>query len=333
MFSRGTNAAGIRASRETAPSQRLLHRPPLFIEDMGEMDSKLRTAWELVRDTWKAWQADNATQWGAALAYYTILSFAPLVLILLSVARWVYDDATARAEIIQWTSRVFGPQGPALTRTIMEGSPESGTTIGVGSSLVLLFVATRVFAHLHQAMNHVWNLEPSKGGLKGLVRSRVRGFLMVLVLAGLLLLAVAASAIAAFLAPYVDRILPGSGVYLTTLNFLVSFGILTLLFASFFRLLPDVVIAWRDVWVGAAVSTTLFLVGNLLLGLYLSRAEVGSAWGAAGSFLGILVWVYYSAQAYFFGAEFTQVWSRRLGSKLEPRKNGPGDDATEGEEA
>ncbi|MFP3949413.1 MAG: YihY/virulence factor BrkB family protein, partial [Longimicrobiales bacterium] len=273
------------------------------------MTSSLRSTWELFREAWKGFQEDDATQWGAALAYYTILSFAPLVLILLTVSRFVYGDAAARTVILEWAARLFGPQGPDLTRTILERAPESGAAIGIGSGLVLVFVATRVFAHLQQAMNHVWNVEWKAGGLKGMVRSRLRGFLMVLVLTGLLVTAMAASAIAAFFAPYADRMLPGSDVYLTAANFVVTFGVLILLFASLFRILPDVVIAWRDVWVGAAVSASLFLVGNALLGLYLSRADVGSAWGAAGSFLGILVWVYWSAQVYFFGAEFTEVWA------------------------
>lgn len=283
------------------------------------MRSGLRTAWELLRDTWKGWQEDNATQWGAALAFYAILSFAPLVLILLSITRRIYGDARARAELLEWTGRAFGPEGPALTRTIIEQSPESVTAVGVGSGLVLLFVGTRVFVHLQQAMNHVWSVEWSGGSLKGLLRSRIRGFLMVLMLTGFLILAIAGSATAAFLAPYANRVLPGSEIYLNLLNLLVTFGLLTLLFAAFFRFLPDVVIAWRDVWVGAATSTSLFLVGNALLGFYLTRADVGSAWGAAGSVLGILVWVYYSAQVYFFGAEFTQVWSHRFGSKIEPK--------------
>lgn len=286
------------------------------------MSTSLRTAWELVRDTWKCWQEDNATQWGAALAYYAILSFAPLVLILLSITQQVYGDATARAQLLEWAGRAFGPQGPALTRTIIEQAPESGAAIGIGSGLVLLLVATRVFVHLQQAMNHLWSVEWSGGNLKGLLRGRIRGFFMVLLLTGFLILAVAASASATFLAPYADQMLPGSGIYLTILNFLVSFGLLTLLFGAFFRFLPDVVIAWRDVWVGAATSTALFLIGNVLIGFYLSRADVGSAWGAAGSFLGILVWVYYSAQVYFFGAEFTKVWSHRFGSKIEPKGSG-----------
>lgn len=284
------------------------------------MTSRLRTVWELLRETWKGFQADNATQWGAALAYYTILSFAPLVLILLSVTRLVYGDETARTVLLEWTARIFGPQGPAVTRTVIANAPESGTAIGIGSGLVLLFVATRVFAHLQQAMNHVWNVEWSGGSLKGLLRSRLQGFLMVLVLTLFLILAVAISAIAAFLAPYAERVLPGSTGYLTALNFLVTFGLISLLFAAFFRFLPDAVISWKDVWVGAAASAMLFLVGNGLLGFYLSRADVGSAWGAAGSFLGILVWVYYSAQVYFFGAEFTEVWAHRYGSKIEPTK-------------
>lgn len=301
------------------------------------MTSRLRTIWELLQDTWKGFQTDNATQWGAALAYYTILSFAPLVLILLSVTRLVYGDETARAVILEWTARLFGPQGPTVTRTIIASAPESGAAIGIGSGLVLLFVATRVFAHLQQAMNHVWGVEWSGGSLKGLLRSRLRGFLMVLVLTLFLILAVAVSATAAFLAPYVDRILPGSMGYLTAINFLVTLGLLSVLFAAFFRLLPDAVVAWRDVWVGAVVSASLFLMGNGLLGFYLSRADVGSAWGAAGSFLGVLVWVYYSAQVYFFGAEFTEVWAHRYGSKIEPNKrakrngeNGSGGSSDEG---
>lgn len=284
------------------------------------MSSRIQITWELLRDAWRGWRRDNATQWGAALAYYAILSFAPLVLILLAVGRRVYGDVTARAQILEWTRRVFGPQGPELTRAIIEQTPESGAAVGIGSGLLLLFVATRVFTHLQIAMNHVWNVEVSGGSLMEILRTRARAFLMVVVLAALLLMAVAASAILAFLASYVDRLLPGSGIYLAVLNFLLSFALITLLFAAFFRILPEVVIAWRDVWVGAAVSTGLFLAGNGILGFYLTRVEIGSAWGAAGSFLGIMVWVYYSAQVYFFGVEFTEAWSHRFGSRIEPSR-------------
>ena len=282
------------------------------------MNRGLEVAWELLRDAWRGWREDDAPQLGAALAYFTILSFAPLVLILLAVGGEVYGDAAARAEILQWTGRIFGPQGPEITRTVLEQTPESGTAVGIVSGLVLLFVATRVFTHLQRAMNHVWNVERSDGGLKGILRTRVRAFLMFLVLNVLLLVAVAGSAVLAFLAPYAERTLPGAGILLTVANLLLSFGLVTLLFAAFFRVLPDVVIAWRDVWVGAAVSAGLFLLGNAALGFYLTRADVGSAWGAAGSFLGILVWAYYSAQVYFFGAEFTESWSHHFGSRIEP---------------
>lgn len=282
------------------------------------MNFGLENTWQLLRDTWSGWRKDNATEWGAALAYYMILSFAPLVLILLAVGRRVYGDAAARAEILQWTGRMFGPQGPTLSRTILEQPPESGTAIGIGSGLVLLFVATRVFTHLQKAMNHIWNVEWAGGSLKGVLRARFRAFLMVVILAGLLLLAVATSAVLAFLASYADRVIPGSGLLLIGANFVLSFALIILLFAALFRVLPDVVIAWRDVWVGAAVSAGLVLVGNGMLGLYLTRTDIGSAWGAAGSFLGILVWVYYSAQVYFFGAEFTQAWAHRFGSRIEP---------------
>lgn len=292
------------------------------------MNSRLEATGEILRDAWQGWREDHATEWGAALAYYAILSFAPLVLILLAVAREVYGDEAARVEILRWTGRLFGPRAPDVARTIIEQTPESGAAIGIGSGLILLFVATRVFTHLQTAMNHVWNVEWSGGNLRGILRTRLRAFLMVLILAALLILAVAASGILVFLSSWVDRVLPGSGIYLIVLNFLLSFVFITVLFAAFFRILPDVVIAWRDVWVGAAVSAALFLVGNGILGFYLTRVDIGSAWEAAGSFLGILVWVYYSAQVYFFGVEFTEAWSRRFGARIVPgrravRKRGP----------
>lgn len=287
---------------------------------MSRLGHGLREAREIVRETLEAWQDDGAVQWGAALAYYATLSLPPLVLLLLAGAGRIHGDEAARVELLSWSGRAFGPQGRAATRTIMENSPESVGVLGTGSAVLLLLVATGVFAQLQKAMNEIWDVEWPGGGVERFLRARGLGFLVVLVLGVLFAAAVTASTAIALVAPYLRQLVPGARLLLLVGNAGFSFAVVALLFAALFRVLPDVRISWRDVWVGAGVSALLFLVGNAALGLYLRVSTVGSAYGAAGSLLGLLVWIYYSAQVYFFGAEFTQVWARRYGGAIEPAR-------------
>lgn len=275
---------------------------------------------DVLGETFSAWREDGAIHWGAALAYYAILSLPPLVLILLLAVGRVYGDITARKELLRWTGRIFGNQGVGAVRTILENAPASTGVVGVGSGLLLIALGTGVFAQLQKAMNHIWGVAWEGGGLASILRTRLLGFLVVLVLGLLFVLVVAVSAAVTFLTPYAERIFRGTATVVLGVNFALTFTVLTLLFATFFRILPDVRISWRDVWVGATVSAVLFLVGNTLLGIFFRMAEIGSAYGAAGSLLGVLMWVYYSAQVYFFGAEFTQVWARRYGGRIEPAR-------------
>ncbi len=259
-------------------------------------------------------------QWGAALAYYATLSIPPLVLILLLALGRVHGDAAARSALLGWSARVFGAEGFAVTRTVLENSPDDAAALGLGSGLVLLVVATGVFAQLQHAMNDIWGVEWPGGGVATFLRARLLAFVVVVVMGAVLVVAMTASTLVTALLPYLRRFLPGARLFIVPGNLAFSFVVVALLFAAFFRVLPDVRISWRDVWVGAAVSALLFLAGNALLGLYLRHFRLGSAYGAAGSLLGLLVWFYYSAQVYFFGAEFTQVWARRRGGAIEPAR-------------
>jgi len=259
-------------------------------------------------------------QWGAALAYYATLSLPPLVLILLLVLGRVHGDAAARSALLGWSGRVFGPEGFAVTRTVLENSPDAGAALGVGSGLVLLVVATGVFAQLQHAMNDIWGVEWPGGGVTTFLRARLLGFVVVVVMGAVLVVAMTTSALITALLPYLRRFVPGAHLFIVPANLAFSFAVLALLFAALFRVLPDVRISWRDVRLGAVVSALLFLAGNALLGLYLSHFPLGTAYGAAGSLLALLVWIYYSAQVYFFGAEFTQVWARRHGGAIEPAR-------------
>lgn len=284
------------------------------------MTPTLREAKDVLGKTLREWRDDGAMQWGAALAYYAILSLPPLVLIILFLVGSVMGDAAARVELLRWIERLFGSQGLAVTRMILQNRPEGAGFVGLGSGLFLIVVATGVFSQLQRAMNSIWDVEWPGGSVLSLVRARLLGFLVVLVLGGVFAVAVSASALFGFLAPWVERILPGASTVFSLLNYAFTFFLVTLLFATFFRVLPDVRISWRDVWVGAAVSALLFLAGNAILTVYLRRSAIGSAYGAAGSLLGVLVWIYYSAQVYFFGAEFTQVWAHRYGGAIEPAR-------------
>jgi membrane protein len=282
-----------------------------------------KTLLGLIKDTYSEWSEDKAPRLGAALAYYTVFSLAPLLIIAIGIAGLVFGKEAAQGEIIGQVEDTIGaPAGKAI-QDMLKHSYTSGesiwaTVVGV---VVLFFGASGVFVQLQDALNAVWRVTPKPGrGWMETIRERFLSFAAVLGIGFLLLVSLiisaALSALNRFLTP---AALPG-GVYLwQALNILVSLGFITLLFALMFKVLPDVRIAWRNVWVGALVTAVLFTVGKYLIGLYLGRSSTASAFGAAGSLVVILVGVYYSAQILLFGAEFTRVYACRHGACIEPK--------------
>lgn len=268
------------------------------------------------KETFKEFGEDKAPRLGAALAYYTIFSIGPLLLICVSMAGIFLGQEAAQGKVSQELGKVFGPKMAEAMETMIQAAskPKSGTIATIIGIATLFLGASGVIAQLKDALNTIWNVEKKKaGGIVAMIKERFLSMAMVLGIGFLLLVTLVLDALVSAMGPYLERILGGEAIA-HILQLAVSFVVATVLFAAIFRLLPDLKVAWRDVWFGAAFTSLLFVLGKWGLGLYLGKAAVGSAYGAAGSLVILLIWVYWSAQILFFGAEFTQVYARRFGS-------------------
>ncbi len=257
---------------------------------------------------------DKIPQQGAALAFYSLLSIAPLLMIAIAIAALVFGEDAARGELDTQIRDMVGDQGAQAIQTILKHAhrPAAGTWATVIGIATLLFGASGVFGQLQDTMNTVWDVPPKpSSGIWDMVRSRFLSFAMVLVIGFLLLASLVLSAAISAAGKYLQEYLPGSEAWLQTGNTLASLLIITVLFALIFKVLPDAKVAWRDVWLGALLTSMLFTVGKLLIGLYLGRSGLASAYGTAGSLVILIVWVYYSSQILFFGAELTHVHASR----------------------
>jgi membrane protein len=270
---------------------------------------------------------DDCPTMAAALSYYTVFSLPPLLVLLFLLLGAVLDPQDIQGTVEGQIRGLMGPESGEQIRTIIANAdrPGSGnvpaTVLGI---VALLLGATGVFGQLQAALNRAWEVapDPEQGGLKSFLMKRVFSLGMVLALAFVLLVSLVLSAVLSAFGDSLGRFLPDglSGPLLHAINFAFSFAVITLLFAAIFKILPDATIAWRDVWVGGAVTALLFTVGKFLLGLYLGRSNPGEAFGAAGALALMLVWIYYTSMIVFFGAEFTQTWAERRGRGIEPEK-------------
>jgi membrane protein len=278
--------------------------------------------WPLLRETYAEWTENKAPRLGAALAFYTALSMAPLIVLSLRLAAAFFGDDAARGEIERQTQAMIGEQGSEAIQSIIKSSEENKTAGGIATVLslvTLLFGASGVFGQLQDSLNTIWEVEPKPGrGIWGVLRDRFLSFAMVMGIAFLLLVSLIISASLAFFGGFLDRLPEQFHVLAQVINALVSFSVITVLFAMTFKFVPDVKMAWRDVWLGAAITAALFTAGKFAIGAYLGHSSMASSYGAAGSFIVLLVWVYYSAQIVFFGAEFTKVYANRFGSRVVP---------------
>lgn len=275
----------------------------------------------VIKDTLTAWDEDNVTRLAASLAYYTLLSIAPLIILAVAVAGLAFGQDAARQHISGQLSGVVGVGAAGAIESIAKNAraPGSGVVGIVVGIVVLLFGASGVFGELQSALNTVWEVAPKPGrGIWGIVKDRFFSFTMVVGVAFLLLVSLVISAALTWVGEVFASSLPGGAVVWQVLNFCISLGVVTALFALMFKTLPDVHIQWRDVWVGSAVTAALFTLGKFGLGIYLGSAGVSSAYGAAGSIVALVIWVYYSSQVLLIGAEFTQVYAKRHGSRITP---------------
>jgi membrane protein len=279
---------------------------------------RLRTFLALLKAAVLAWRDDHARSVGAALSYYTLFSIGPLLLIVISIAGMVFGDEAARGEIFSTLRDFLGPEGAIAIQGLLESvslSGKSGLGLAVGAVL-LLFGATRVFIELQEALERIWELPVTKdGGGWALVRQRIVSFGMVLGIGFLLMVSLVANAGLAALGRWWAPLFGGWELLLQAVNLLLSLALATAVFAMIYKLMPRVRIAWRDVWIGAAFTAILFTLGKTLIALYIGKSGVTSGFGAAASVVALLLWVYWSAQIFLVGAEFTWVYANRIGSR------------------
>jgi membrane protein len=282
-------------------------------------------ALKLLKLTAQEWLQDKAPQLGAALAYYTVFSLAPLILVLLAFVGVIFrhDPAGAWSKLTEQMSYFLDKSALEVVQNIAQKASQPGkstlaTIIGIA---LALFGASGVFGQLQDALNTVWGVKAKPGlGLWGFLRTRFLSFAMVAGVCFLLLVSLAIEALLKGFSHYIQSVVPGGLTIAVSVYLIFDFAVITTLFAMIFKILPDVKTRWRDMWVGAVMTAFLFVIGKWARGLYLGSGTAASAYGAAGSFITLLLWVYYSSQILLFGAEFTQVYASEFGSPIEPDK-------------
>jgi membrane protein len=290
----------------------------------------------LLKETFAEWQKDKVPLLAASLAYYTVFSIAPLLLIAISIAGVFFGEDAVRGEIFGQIQGLVGKEGASTIQSMLQGTqkPNSGGTVTTVFGIVTLLIgASGVFGQLQEALNIIWEVKPKPGrNIIKFLQSRFLSSAMVLVIGFLLLVSSLLSTILVSITRFISHIIPGIEFLGQSLDFILSFVVVTLLFASIYKVLPDVKIPWRNLWIGSAVTALLFNIGKFLIGLYLGNSNIGSTYGAAGSIIIVLVWIFYSAQILLLGAEFTQVYSRYLGLPIRPSKYATSVDDNSGEE-
>jgi membrane protein len=307
---RGTRFALVRATKA---------RHIVYIETTAMQDKK--STWELFKSSVAQWLEDQPFQMASSLAYYTIFSLAPLLIIVIAIAGFGFGEQAAEQQIVGKIQGTIGQQGAEAVQGMIQNAssqPKTGIIATIVGFVVLLFGAGGVVGQLQNSLNTIWGVAPKPGqGLWGFVRQRFISFAMILGIGFLLLVSLVVSAAVSGLAQLIGDFL----VLAYALDLLISFLFITALFAIIYKFLPDVQIQWGDVWIGAALTSLLFTIGKFLIGLYLGHSSVTSTYGAAGSLITILLWVYYSSLIFFLGAEFTQVYATQYGSGVAPAEN------------
>lgn len=280
----------------------------------------------ILKLTYQGWKEDRASRLSAALAYYTIFSLAPLLVIVIAFTGLIWEADAVRTQILNQIQGLVGAEGAEFVGNLIArtGTPAEDLFATIIGIITLLVGALGVFNELHNSLNIIWEVkeEESKGFLqvvKKVVIDRLLSFTMILGIGFLLLVSLVISAGLSATEETIGNAFPLSEFIMQIVNLIISIGAITVLFALIFKFLPDAEIAWRDVWLGAFVTALLFSIGKTAIGIYLGNSAVASSFGAAGSLILLLLWVYYSAQILFFGAEFTQVYANKYGSKIVPQ--------------
>jgi membrane protein len=280
----------------------------------------LKNLWEILTETWHAWSTHKAPRAGAALAYYTLFSLAPLLVIVIAVAALVFGQEAAQGKIVTEIQGVVGEESARAIQAMIEKAraPAAGIFATVLSLMTMLLGATAVVGELKDILNTIWNVQPAPGsGILSTLKARFMSLAFVLGIGFLLLVSLVVSAVLSVLSGFFNDLLPSPWLIQVwqVVNVIVSLGVITVLFAMLYRFLPDTEVPWRDVWIGAGITALLFVISKFLIGLYLGQSSMGSAYGPAGSLVLILVWVYYASLVLLFGAEFTAVYAHHHGSR------------------
>jgi membrane protein len=278
--------------------------------------------WLVFKRAFTGWWDDNVPRMGAALAYYTLFALAPVLIVSIAVAGVLFGAEAVRGEVVGQIEGLVGLQGAKAVQAMLEGAakPSSSILATVIGVITFFLGATGAFLELQADLDTIWRVKPRSRGnfLQDLLMQRLISFGLVLGFAFLLLTSLIVSAALAALYTYMGNAFPGVAILWEALNVIVSLGVITLLFAMIYKVLPDVKLAWKDVWVGALVTAGLFTIGKFLIGLYLATSTFGSAYGAAGSVIVVLLWVYYSSQIVLLGAEFTRAYVEQFGPRPAP---------------
>jgi membrane protein len=286
---------------------------------------KQKSVWQLTKDTIMQWIDDNPFQLAAALSYYTLFSLAPLMIIVIAIAGFAFGREAAQNQIVETLQGLVGQESAQAIQGMVENAsaqPKTGLVSTMVGIVALIFGAGGVVGQLQTSLNTIWGVEPKPGqGVWGFVRQRFISFAMVLGIGFLLLVSLVVSAVVTGITEFLGTLFGGTEFIAHALDLIVSFALISLLFAMIYKFLPDVQIEWGDVWMGAALTSLLFTLGKFLIGLYLGSSGVSSTYGAAGSLITVLLWVYYSALIFFLGAEFTQVYASQYGSGVKPTEH------------
>jgi membrane protein len=282
----------------------------------------MRSLWTLTREAFNQWwNEDRPFELAAALAYYTLFSLAPLLVIAVSVAGFFFGREAAQNQIVQTLSGFVGKDAGLVIQTMIENAAKQQTSDSIIAVIVgvalLLFGAGGVIGQLQSSLNMIWGVEPKPGqGVLGFIKERFISYAMVLGVGFLLLVSLIVSAALSAFDQFLEGTMPGTGILLQIIHFLVSLGLIAFMFAAIYRFMPDARIAWKDVAIGGFLTALLFNVGKYFIGLYIGQSSVASVYGAAGSIVTLLLWIYYSSLIFFFGAEMTQVYAAKYGSGL-----------------
>jgi membrane protein len=279
----------------------------------------------LIKETFSHWIDDKSSRLAAALAYYTVFSLPPLLILVIAIAGTFLGEEAARGEVVLQLKSLIGTEGAKAVEAVISGASKSGSASSLSASIIsvviLLFGATAVMTQLQDALNTIWGVAAKPGNMiKIFIFQRLLSFGMILGIVFMMLTSLIMSAALGILSKYLGGLFPGLEVISAVIDFSISLSVISALFAMIFKYLPDVKIKWRNVLIGAVLTAFLFNLGKYLIGLYLAKSAFNSTFGAAGSLVVLLAWIYYSAQILFLGAEFTQVYARRNGAYIEPKE-------------